>query len=124
MNYIVLICGDRNWGGYKIVERELDRLQAKYSHKLFIIEGGADGADAQARHFAVTNGVEHKTYPANWKKHGKAAGPIRNRKMLTKGKPGLVLAFHNNIEKSKGTKDMIFAANKAGVEVRLYSEGK
>jgi hypothetical protein len=42
--------------------------------------------------------------PADWANHGKAAGPIRNRKMLDL-KPDLVLAFHADLTNSKGTKD-------------------
>ena len=79
-----------------------------------------------------------KKYPAPWNdvegkptsqigfrqdgtKYWKAAGPARNREML-KEKPDIVLAFHNDIEKSKGTKDMVMAANKAGIIVCIYPE--
>jgi hypothetical protein len=42
-------------------------------------------------------------FPANWKVYGRAAGPIRNMKMLLEGKPDLVVAFPGGI----GTADMV-----------------
>jgi hypothetical protein len=63
-----------------------------------------------------------KVFSANWEKHGLAAGPIRNRQMLTEGKPDLVIAFHENIEKSKGTKNMLELAKQAGVATYLFKE--
>ena len=46
---------------------------------------------------------------------GGAAGAIRNGQMLTEGKPDLVVAFHGNISISKGTKNMVEQATKAGI---------
>jgi hypothetical protein len=120
--FTVLVCGDRNWDDYKAIERELDKLRTQYGPMLVIIQGGAKGADNHALTFAVDNDVESVTFKADWEKHGKAAGPIRNRKMLKDGEPRLVLAFHKNLSKSKGTLDMIFVANKAGVPIRIYSK--
>jgi hypothetical protein len=54
-------------------------------------------------------------YVAQWKKHGRAAGPIRNQRMLDKGKPDLVVAFPGG----RGTADMIRRAERAGVPVRI-----
>jgi len=65
-------------------------------------------------------GIDVKEYQAEWAKYGIAAGPIRNKKMLVEGKPDIVLAFHNNITMSKGTKNMIKVANAMGVLVNLY----
>ena len=58
-------------------------------------------------------------YPADWNKYHKAAGPIRNQQMLTEGKPTLVLAFHDNITASKGTRDMVKRSLKGGLPVYL-----
>lgn len=48
--------------------------------------------------------------------------PIRNKQMLDEGKPDLVLAFHTDIENSKGTKNMIYQAKKRGIKVILIKE--
>lgn len=65
--------------------------------------------------------VARWTYPADWKTYGRAAGPIRNRQMLTCGQPDLVLAFHDALEISKGTANMVKIARKAGVPVVVIS---
>jgi hypothetical protein len=67
-------------------------------------------------------GIPVLSFPADWARFGRAAGPIRNQRMLDEGKPTLVLAFHNNIVESKGTKDMVKRARKAGIRVRLFRE--
>lgn len=84
-----------------------------------IIEGEAAGADSIARDVAESLGIPVEKYPANWTAHGLAAGPIRNRQMLTEGKPDAVLAFHDDIEASKGTKDMVQAAMLADLPVTV-----
>jgi hypothetical protein len=44
--------------------------------------------------------------------------------MLTEGRPDTVVAFHNCISQSKGTKNMIMIAKKAGKIVYLITEEK
>src|SRR5216684_4086692 len=65
--------------------------------------GGATGADQFAMEWAATK-PEIKRYVchADWETHGRAAGPIRNEKMLT-WKPDLVVAFPGGV----GTADMV-----------------
>ena len=65
-------------------------------------------------------GMQVMAVPADWDKYGKAAGPIRNRHMFRLGKPDLVLAFHKDITKSRGTNDMVFnVAGPANTPVRI-----
>jgi hypothetical protein len=66
-------------------------------------------------------GYPFREFSADWQKFGKAAGPIRNQQMLDEGKPDLVIAFHEDLENSKGTQDMINRAKVQGVPVRLIS---
>lgn len=117
----VLVCGDREWSDVTTIERELDaiRNELERPEPMFIIHGACRGADQIAGEYARRNGCYERAFPADWNTHGKKAGPIRNRQMLREGKPDLVLAFHNNIAASKGTKDMISAAQAAHVRVKL-----
>lgn len=62
-------------------------------------------------------GVQHITVEAAWHNYGKAAGPRRNRKMLDEYDPDLVVAFHDDLDASKGTKDMVDYATSQGVQV-------
>lgn len=110
----VLICGDRHWNNYQSVLDIVKRIIKKYDN-VIIIEGGCSGADAMAKKAAIECNIPYKEYPAHWDKHGKAAGPIRNQKMLDEEKPDMVIAFHSEIDKSKGTKDMQKRVKKASV---------
>ena len=114
---IVLVTGDRDWKDRLLIKQHLSKLPPDTT----IIEGGARGADSLARSVAKELGLEWREYPANWKEHHRAAGPIRNRKMLKEEDPDRILAFHDNIEESKGTKDMIKISKKAGKPVKLVS---
>ena len=86
----VLVCGGRNFRSPAQVFRALDQLhQEKPITEL--MQGGATGADQFAMEWAATK-PEIKRYVchADWETHGRAAGPIRNEKMLT-WKPDLLL---------------------------------
>ncbi len=114
----VLCCGDRNWSSFEIIRRELEKLD----DNTIIIEGCAKGADSISGYIARQLNYRVLEFPANWKRYGRSAGPIRNKQMLDEGKPDLVLAFHTNIQNSKGTKDMIEQSEKRGIKVMLIEE--
>ncbi len=119
----VLVTGDRKWGettgrlsqDYGTMYARMKKLQPGS----VIIQGGARGADAMAKGIGQSLGFLVITYEANWDYQHRAAGPIRNGQMLKDGKPELVLAFHDDIEGSKGTLDMVTKATKAGVPVEV-----
>ena len=86
-----------------------------------IIQGGCpDGIDALARRFAHEYDVPLESYPADWAKYGRAAGPKRNQAMADAG-ADLCLAFPSR-GRSAGTWDMIRRAVAAGIETRIYPE--
>ena len=106
----VLVCGGRNYRDVRSVFASLDGLKPSPS---FIIHGGATGADACAAEWARKRMIESKAYHAAWRTHGRAAGPIRNQRMLDHGRPELVVAFPGG----SGTADMVRRAKAAGVTV-------
>jgi len=114
----VLVCGDREWTDG---ETMLRRLQALEHDEVVLIEGEARGADLMAKGMARHFGWRVLAFPANWDKYHRAAGPIRNQQMLVEGKPDLVLAFHADIEHSKGTRDMVNRARRAGIPVEVIT---
>ena len=79
-----------------------------------MICGMARGADMMAYQWAQRHGITVHEFPADWDKHGRSAGYIRNKKMLDEGKPDLIVAFPGG----KGTKMMVDLAEKAGIEVQ------
>lgn len=112
----VLICGDRNWTSVESILTQIEHYQPSV-----VIEGEARGADTIAREVANHLGIPVLAFPADWETYGRAAGPIRNAQMLKEGRPDLVLAFHENIEQSKGTKNMITIAEKAGIPTKVIT---
>lgn len=111
----ILVCGDRNWKDWKTIEDFIKTL----SKDTVIIHGNCRGADKMAGYVAKKYGLTVLPFPANWKKYGNAAGPIRNKQMIDEGKPDLVVVFHNDLSKSRGTKNMVQQARKHGIEVKL-----
>ena len=122
----VLVCGDRNWKDKKRIEEELLKSCKEFDifspKDIVVIEGGAKGVDSLAGEVAKELGFRLLVYPAEWEKFGKMAGPLRNIEMLEDGKPDLVLAFHADLSKSKGTAHMVKIAKKKGIEVKIIGE--
>lgn len=108
----VLVCGSRHFQDKELMEDVL-----KQWNITTIIEGEARGADRLSRNYGEEHGIEVLRFPALWDKHGKSAGPIRNRQMLVEGQPELVVAFRG--PNSRGTQNMIDQATKAGVPVNV-----
>lgn len=109
----VLVCGGRNYDDLGAVWGQLDAFHALQGPIAVIIHGGARGADLLADKWAITNNVPRAIFVPDWEAHGKAAGPMRNRRMLDKARPDIVIAFPGG----RGTADMVFQAVEAGVEV-------
>jgi hypothetical protein len=112
----VLVCGGRHWGDAQTIK---DRL-AQLPERSTVIHGAAAGADYLGCAAAMQLSFNVESYPADWDRYGRSAGPIRNEQML-KAKPDLVLAFHADLEHSRGTKHMVTIARKAGVPVEVIT---
>jgi len=84
----IIVTGGRDYDDFNMVQDVLDLFKPT-----LIVQGGANGADTLARHYADSEKVKCITYEADWTKHGKAAGPIRNRLMLMEYPNAVVIAF-------------------------------
>lgn len=98
------------------------RVLSEYDDVELVITGGARGADLLAAQEARARGIRTSVLMADWNQYGLAAGPIRNREMLDKS-PDVVIAFHNDLSMSKGTKNMVEQAKRADVFVRIIGDG-
>jgi hypothetical protein len=97
----LIIAGSRTFTNYDFLEETI--LINFDIEDLEIVCGEARGADLLGREFAEDYNLKIHSYPANWEKHGKSAGHIRNAAM---GKEAdFLLAFWDG--KSKGTQGMI-----------------
>ena len=117
----VLVCGGRDYDNRERLFRVLDQaLQAAtLSGKTFIlVHGGARGADTLADVWATDRKITDeggvvRVYAANWERDRKAAGPIRNKLMLTESKPHVIIACSGG----NGTAHMMKIGRAAGVPV-------
>lgn len=113
----ILICGGRHFADRAAMLRffaELVELAEGRGVTPVIIHGGAHGADRLADRIATALQFPVQRFPAEWDRHGHAAGPIRNRQMIEDGKPDLVAAFPGG----KGTAHMVKTAEESGVPVQ------
>lgn len=110
----VLICGDRDWDDENLIRQAIFTRLAPGD---VVIHGAARGADSMAGAIAREFGLKVEMFPAQWDRHGRAAGPIRNQQMLDEGKPDEIWAFHWDLSVSKGTRDMAIRGLKARFRV-------
>jgi len=119
----VLCSGDRTWTDAELVRSILSRLPPGS----IVVHGdqGDDeatvGLDRISGKVATSLGLEVRPYPADWNRFGRRAGPFRNDQMVRNEKPDHVYAFHDDIEGSKGTKDLISKALTAKIPVTLVT---
>jgi hypothetical protein len=117
----VICSGDRHWRDKNYIELELAKLPSGST----IIVGDCRGADALVAECAVELGHECWIYEAEWNTYGRGAGPIRNQAMIDENPDAdLFIAFHDNVKKSKGTRDAATRAKKAGIPTRLCKHAR
>lgn len=120
----VLMCGGRNFHGPDLIREELGKLLLQYAPtEVLVIHGDAQGADRNAGYWAEEMGIHVARVPALWPVYHKPAGPMRNRVMLDL-EPDLVIAFHDKIDESKGTKDCLQEAKRRGIPTILVTHAK
>ena len=109
-----LVCGGQQYNDYDHVCEVLDSFADSHGRTItLVIHGAAPGADSLAGLWADARNIPARAFPADWRAHGRAAGPIRNARMLAEGKPDVVIAFPGG----RGTSDMVTKARRAGVRV-------
>jgi hypothetical protein len=113
----LVVNGGRDYADGASLFAALDSLHAEPGGVGVVIDGGAEGADALARRWAVARGVPVVTVAADWSL-GRKAGPLRNRAMIervrTDPRP-LLVSFPGG----KGTHGTRAIAAELGVPVRL-----
>jgi hypothetical protein len=109
------------------IKEALDSVKARY-RPVMVMHGDCRGVDKIAGDVAKRMKLIVTPYPYR-EELGRAGGPARNRDMVSKlvehrdrGGYALVIAIHPDLERSKGTKNMISQSLAAGIEVlRLHS---
>ena len=108
-----LICGGRDFTDQQMFDGAMGQLIELRGCPSRIVEGGSKGADKMGFYWATRMAIPVTEIYADWETHGKAAGPIRNQKMLDEQKPTVLVAFPGG----SGTADMVARSRKAGIDV-------
>lgn len=144
----ILVTGSRDWGDHRAVIVALEEIAREHNlcyepdeygntlpdpSKMTVVHGACPtGADMWADEWAITNCDMRlvERHPADWDKHGRAAGPIRNKEMVDAG-ADLCLAFISsctsprcNIEgthPSHGASGCADLAEKAGIPTKRFT---
>lgn len=130
----ILVTGSRDWADRNAVYRALNQVCDDFGlnyppdeygntmpdpSRITVVHGHCPtGADQIADDWCIGAFFEAERHPADWDRHGKAAGPIRNQEMVDLG-ADLVLAFPAR-GISRGTWDCVDRAREAGIPVRIF----
>jgi hypothetical protein len=122
----VIIAGGRDFDNLDYMDEVMNTLFGRYDDELGhmtclgihleVVCGMAKGADALADRWATSNWITVKEFPAEWAKHGKGAGFIRNKQMADYA--DTLVAFWDG--QSRGTRNMIDTALEHGLTVHVY----
>jgi hypothetical protein len=78
----IIVAGSRSLTDYELLNRKLAHLFRRLTPEdTVIISGTAKGADIMGEYWAWAHGFEVMRFPADWEKHGRKAGMIRNEEM-------------------------------------------
>ena len=102
------IVGSRTVTDLAMVCAEADVIHAS-TPVAELISGGAQGADSLGEAWAMARGIPVRRLIPDWKKHGRAAGVIRNTDIVKQADK--VVAFWDGT--SRGTRDTIGKARRA-----------
>ena len=111
----VIVAGGREFKDYQKVKDSLQFYLKRFEPSgIEIVSGGAKGADSLGERYAREFGCQVKRFPADWKKYGLGAGPVRNNEMAQYA--DALVAFDTG---GKGTANMIKQATAKGLFVRV-----
>ena len=119
--YRIVICGGRHFNDYEQLKTTITNFlkQRKIEiENVEIVSGHCQGADMLGEQYAKEYGLNLTIFHADWQRYKRKAGPIRNKQMIeyimqTENKA--VIAFVS--ENSKGTKQTVLLAKRAGIFV-------
>lgn len=116
----LIIAGTRTFNDVELARKEFKKFMKYMPDE--IVSGGATGADSIGEQIAREKKIFCKRFLPDWDKHGRAAGPIRNKEMAEYATHCLL--FWDGA--SRGTLSMANEARKAGVILKIvrYAKGR
>lgn len=115
-----IIAGGRDFKDYNLLKKQVDYYRLHKNEITEVVSGGAAGADSLGEMYAIENNISIKVFNADWNKHGRAAGPMRNKQMADYA--DVLIAVWDG--QSKGTKNMIDQMNKLNKPVFIVWIGE
>lgn len=122
----LIIAGSRYLADpYPYIRSAILKQYDLYSHNLIIVTGNSGSVDLAGNEFANRHKLELVTFPPDWKTHGKAAGPIRNKQMAEYA-DALLLIWDGESKGSSNMKNEMIKLNKPIYEIRIskYNQRK
>jgi hypothetical protein len=108
-----IIAGSRHFNDYALLKKYCDRLIK--DKVTAVVCGCARGADSLGEKWAIENNIPVERFPADWNKHGKKAGYLRNTEM-GKNSEGAIVFWDGT---SKGSVHMINIAEALKLELHV-----
>ena len=119
--FYCLIAGTRTYNNYDEFSTKVGFFLKNYAPDcVTIVSGGAAGAYAMAKKYALEHRCGYREFPAQWEKYGKKAGYIRNKEMheyISRFPKRGVLLFWDG--QSKGTAQSIGLAETFKNPIRI-----
>lgn len=114
----VLFSGSRAWTDRSIVQAHIDELPEGAT---VVVGDCPTGVDEITRRHALDTHRDVEVHQADWKQHGKAAGPIRNQEMIDSG---VDCGYFYITPQSRGTRHCLTAARRANIPAVVTQEDR
>jgi hypothetical protein len=108
------IVGSRHFPSREVVQLFLKSLP----RDTVIVSGGAEGVDRWSVEIGESLGMKTLVFQADWQRHGRKAGPIRNVEIVSNIDE--LVAFWDG--ESRGTLNTIVLATGAGLPMRIFDQ--
>ena len=106
----VIIAGGRDIDKLSYVKDAIEKSGFRVGE---VVSGAAQGVDTMGEYWAEKNGIPVKQFPADWAKHGKRAGILRNIEM-SEYADALILVWNGQ---SPGSASMLSFAQKKNMPI-------
>jgi hypothetical protein len=111
----IAVVGSRSYNDTEKIRLVLSTI-LEHHGKFIMVSGGCKGPDLIAETWAKENNIDTVIFLPNWKKYGRAAGPIRNKDIVNEC--NYLIAFWD--QKSKGTKSSIKQCEKTQTPYMIF----
>ncbi len=120
MSSVVLVTGSRTWDDAEFVRITLNAAWFSIGPSMVLMHGACpDGADELADQWAALGRVPVIRVPADWKRDGRAAGILRNMRMVDMGPLTHCVAFIR--DDSRGATHCASYARSRGVPTTIHT---